>query len=501
MFLNFSDIEESDSITNADICIVGAGAAGISMALQYINTPYGVLLLEGGAIRHSQESQGIYDGETLANGMNHDQYLISSRLRRFGGTTGHWAGFCRPFDDTDFEVRDWVPNSGWPISASDLIPYYDTAAKLLQIKTFNTTDDRTAIENRLLDNDNFTLKDYHFSPPTRFGKEYRKDLDSAPNIAVVLDANVIGVNLKENGEHVTSLEAASVYKVEKRVKFSASQFVLATGGIENARILLNSNNLHKKGIGNQYGIVGKYFMEHPEYDKPWNMTLALPNNDPSAFTYNPGSVSGKTAAIMPTTQTQQRYKMLNASAMLQTYMPGAATRKFAGISNAINYIDSLKIPDFSKAPYQAYSIYLRTEMTPRENNHCYLVNKKDIFNNQKIALKYKVDELADHTISTFANALGVEFGYNGMGRVNNHYASGRHLTEMKIGAHHMGTTRMASIAQKGIVNSNCKVFGINNLYIAGSSVFATSSYANPTFTIVALALRLTKHIQSLMASK
>jgi choline dehydrogenase-like flavoprotein len=500
MFYNFSEIAENDSILNADICIVGAGAAGITMALQYINTPYRILLLEGGAISYDDKYQRLYQGKTTKNDKEDSKYLISSRLRMFGGTTGHWNGFCRPFDDLDFEVRDWVPNSGWPISAPDLIPYYDAAAKLLQIKPFNLADDRTAIANRFLDDDTFTVKDYHVSPPTRFNEVYRKDLESASNIAVVLDASVVNINLEDNGEQVSSLDVASIYKTNKRVKFKARQFVLATGGIENAKVLLNSTDLQQKGIGNQNGIVGKYFLEHAEYNKPWNMTLALPNNDPAPFMFSPTPASRKTAAIMPTVQTQRQHKILNASGMLQTYKPESVNKNFTGISNAINYIDSLKASRSSPAPYQPYSIFLRTEMTPNENNHCYLVEEKDVFGNQQVALKYKVDELIDHTISAFAKILGVELGYKGIGRVNSYYTSGIHLTKMRNGWHHMGTTRMASSDQKGVVDSNCKVFGINNLYIAGSSVFATSSYANPTFTIVALALRLTKHIQSKLTS-
>ncbi len=500
MFYNFSDIAENDSILNADICIVGAGAAGISMALQYVNKSCRVLLLEGGVINYDEKFQRLYHGETLKNGMTDAKYLESSRLRMFGGTTGHWAGVCRPFDVADFEVRDWIPNSGWPISASDLTPYYDAAAKLLQIEPFVMDDERSATGNQFLDNDIFSIRNYHFSPPTRFSKVYSKDFSSAPNIAVLLDANVVNINLKENGKHVSSLEVASIYNAGKKVKFRASQFVLATGGIENAKILLNSNDVHTKGIGNQYGLVGKYFMEHPEYSKPWNMALALPDNDPSTIIHNSASVSRKVAAIMPTAQTQRRYKMLNASGILHTYKSESVRKKFVGISDAANYIDSLKMPGIPYDAYQPYSIFLRTEMTPNESNLCYLVDKKDIFGNQQVALKYRVDELTDHTISAFAKILGIELGYSGIGRVNNYYTSGKHLTNMRHGWHHMGTTRMASSVQNGTVDSNCKVFGISNLYIAGSSVFATSSYANPTFTIVALALRLAKHIQLQLAS-
>src|SRR4030095_13090296 len=118
------------SFIHGDICIVGAGAAGISMALDWINTPYNVILLEGGGFGYDERVQQLYDGKTTGQ-----RYypLQSSRLHFFGGTTGHWAGFCSNFDAIDFKKRDWVPHSGWPLQKSELDPFYKRAHKILEL--------------------------------------------------------------------------------------------------------------------------------------------------------------------------------------------------------------------------------------------------------------------------------------------------------------------------------------------------------------------------------
>src|SRR6478609_7783706 len=125
---------ENDSIIEGDICIVGAGAAGISLAMEWINTPYKVILLEGGGFELDARMQDLFRGKSVGQ-----RYypLQSSRLHYFGGTSGHWAGFCSPFDKIDFEKRDWVKNSGWPIQLKDLNPYYKRSWKLVELDSDN----------------------------------------------------------------------------------------------------------------------------------------------------------------------------------------------------------------------------------------------------------------------------------------------------------------------------------------------------------------------------
>ena len=491
MYYNFPDLTSSevDNILDADICIVGTGAAGISMALQFIKTNKRVLLLEGGTIGVTEQSQKLYHGPTVENGVDKKDYLASSRIRMFGGTTGHWAGYCRPFDEIDFEVRDWVPNSGWPITMSDLIPHYDMTSALLQIKPFDMSNDLAIAENRVIDTERFKIRNYHLSPPTRFHETFRSGLQKPEHISVVFDANVININLVEDGSRVMSLDIASLNDKDKKAKVKAKQFVLATGGIENVKLLLNSNDVKTKGIGNDNDNVGKYFMEHPEYDSPYAMALAI--DDVAAQNFVHFGPTRQLPSIMPTAKTQRQHKILNASVELRRYKPSRATKK-----NLENATKSFAQLDPANENYKTFTTFIRTEMPPIASNRCYLVDDKDTFGNQNVGLSYSVDESSEYTVQTLAKTLGRELGQNGIGRLNTSYKTGDHKEKMLYGWHHMGTTRMSASPEDGVVDKNCQVFGVSNLYIAGSSVFSTSSYANPTFNLVALALRLADYLKS-----
>lgn len=491
MYYNFPelDVSELDKLLDADICIVGSGAAGITLALQFIRSDKRVVVLEGGVTGITSDSQELYHGATTANGEQLEHYLPSSRLRMFGGSTGHWAGYCRPFDAHDFIARDWIPNSGWPISMQELTPFYEMASALLQIKSFDIDNDLSIPENRFINNERFYVRNYHMSPPTRFHQTFRAGLQKPENISIIFDANVTKLKLAENGSRVESVEIASLNDGTKRAKVKAKQFVLATGGVENAKLLLNSNDVQKNGVGNEQGNVGKYFMEHPEYDAPWAMALDMEDAPTRAFLLFQPTMQLPT--LMPTPSTQREHKLLNASIELRHYKPRRLPRdEFVAAASLFEQFSS------AKESYKTFTAYVRTEMPPLPENKCYLADDKDVFGNQQVALSFAMNELTDYTLSTLSELVGLELGINNIGRVNTSYQSGDHKTKVGYGSHHMGTTRMSSNTSDGVVDKNCKVFGVSNLYVAGSSVFTTSSYANPTFTIVALALRLAQHLKS-----
>ncbi len=190
------------------------------------------------------------------------------QLRYFGGNTNAWGGWCRPLDDMDFRRRPWVEDSGWPFSASELAPYYQSAHTLCQIpvpeydpeETVKSLDKKHA---RVLPFDRSKLETtiYRFSPPTRFGQVYREELAKAGNIQCILHANVLNINVIPTAARVTDVAVGSL--AGNRFTVSASCFVLAAGGIENSRLLLLSNDVVANGLGNQHDLVGRYFMEHP----------------------------------------------------------------------------------------------------------------------------------------------------------------------------------------------------------------------------------------------
>ena len=253
-----------DGTLRADVCIVGAGAAGISMALQFLGSGIEVLLLESGAVGEEPDTQALYVGAVADEQLHSppDRY----RQRRFGGTTTIWGGRCVPLDPIDFEARDYVPHSGWPFAREALLPYYPAANRLCEAGDFSYTAAATfhdggrpmieGFESAYFSSD--TLE--RFSCPTDFGARYGHRLRVAPNITIVMHANVTAIRLQADGERVASLDVRSLGG--KRLQARAAHFVLAAGGLEVARLLLASRDVQADGIGNQHDVVGRYYMCH-----------------------------------------------------------------------------------------------------------------------------------------------------------------------------------------------------------------------------------------------
>ena len=257
-----------DKTFEADLCIVGAGAAGITIAREFADQGFSVILLESGGFEFEQETQALYRGETTGPFMpGGGTYLSRVRSRYFGGSTNCWEGQCRPLDEIDFEERSWVPHSGWPFPKSHLAPFYERAASVCQITPFGY-DVRNALSPSrpaltVGNDDTIETKLFHLSPPTHFGEVYRKELVEAQNIQVFLYANAIDIVANANASAVDLLEVQCL--TGNRLWVRAAFYVLATGAIENARLLLFSNKLQKAGLGNQNGLVGRYFLEHANW--------------------------------------------------------------------------------------------------------------------------------------------------------------------------------------------------------------------------------------------
>lgn len=261
MFFDARQLDQ-EQIIEVDICIIGAGAAGITIAREFIGTSTKVALIESGGLAYDAKTQSLYEGSNIGIVTFNPEI---NRLRYFGGTTNHWAGHCRPLDNIDFEKRRWVPYSGWPISRSDLDPYYVRAQPIVGLGPYKYEDlefwqKKVGSPKLEFDENRLNTVVYNQSPPTRFGQEYRQELKDAKNINVYLNANVLDIKTNDMATRVTSLNIACIDGPHFPLK--ASIFILATGGMENARILLLSNNVNPAGLGNDNDMVGRYFMDH-----------------------------------------------------------------------------------------------------------------------------------------------------------------------------------------------------------------------------------------------
>ncbi len=503
---------ENNSLIEGDICIVGAGAAGISIALDWLDTSYKVILLEGGGFNYDTRVQQLYQGKTTGQ-----KYypLMSSRLHSFGGTTALWGGFCAPFDAIDFKKRDWVEHSGWPISKKDLDPFYKRAKDKLDLHSDNYSIDywqKKDISRKSLPIDKNVVWDkiWQFSRPSRFGVKYKDTIIEAKNIHLYTFANVTEILANENISEIKEVIIKNYRGKTHKVK--ANYFILACGAIQNSRLLLTSNKQMSVGLGNQNDIVGKYFMEHVEIKsaelwltKPFSMDLYMLNSKKTKAR----------AELAITSDIQEKFKILNGTASLEPltkarhmesqieHWKNEDLRKNAYrrtlwekiINRALIYKESR-----IKSINTAYELFTRIEQAPNPLSRITLGKEKDSLGVPKANLHWVLTSFEKRSIRKIYEIIGQQIGKAAIGRVklmdylqDENDESWPEFTSG--GWHHMGTTRMHNNPKNGVVDSNCKVYDIDNLFIAGSSCFTTAGAVNPTFTLVALSLRLSDFLK------
>jgi ectoine hydroxylase-related dioxygenase (phytanoyl-CoA dioxygenase family) len=231
MFVDARTVPDGSRI-ESDVCIIGAGAAGITIARELRGRPLRVALLESGWLTPDATTQSLYAGE-----VSEQRYfsLDSARNRYFGGTTNKWNGECRLLDAQDFEPRDWIPDGGWPFGLDHLLPFYDQAQSLCQLGPFAYAADdwrERGVRPIAFPSERIHSCVLHYSPPTRFGRVYRDDLEGATNVVTYLGANVVDLETPNPPNRVSAARVACLSGSGFRV--AARLFILATGGIENA---------------------------------------------------------------------------------------------------------------------------------------------------------------------------------------------------------------------------------------------------------------------------
>ena len=297
--------------TPYDLCIVGAGAAGITVARQFVNSSVRVCLLESGGTDFDEATQELYAGPNI--GMPYYD-IVDARLRFFGGTTNIWGGRCIPMDAIDFERRSWVAHSGWPITRDDLNPYYRRAHAAMGLGEFEYSEQLWAGREKrppAFDPQHLFTRFWRFDTTQEpFAATRCNDIIGAPNVDVVLHANVVHLQANEQANQLQHVVIQTLSKQQINIK--ADRYVLATGGIENARLLLISRDIEKSGIGNRNDHVGRYFMEHQHgrvgqvlTDDPWSIWHMFHKFPPQRRAYrcsHPALCAGSTGALWCTQQ-------------------------------------------------------------------------------------------------------------------------------------------------------------------------------------------------------
>jgi choline dehydrogenase-like flavoprotein len=537
-------------ILQAAVCIVGAGVAGISMAMRYIDSNVDVLVLEAGGFDEEPQTQALYAGVVVDSGAHSppDRY----RQRRFGGTSTIWGGRCMPYDPIDFEPRDYVPASGWPFGREELMPYYPLANRLCEAGEFRYTAEEALPGGGRAIVEGFSSADFsddsleRFSCPTDFGARYGHRLRQARTITVVLHANVTRVQLASSGDRVSELRIQTLGG--KRLLARADHYVLATGGLEVPRLLLASRDVRVQGIGNDRDVVGRYYMCHLA-----GTIGAIRIQRPLDAVYHgyeitdEGIYCRRRFALRP--QAQRRHRLGNFVARLhhpritdpahrsavlsllylaKGFIPYEYAKRLHGeeksdfrswlahlgnvaagpLEAAVFAWHMLRDRKLSERKFPSiivrskanlYSLDFHAEQQPNVDSRVTLDSSNDALGMPRLQIDWRYTPGDVDTVKRAIALLAQAIRDSGVGEFD--YQPESVEAEMTrygaYGGHHIGTARMGSDARSSVVDSNCRVHGVDNLFIAGSAVFPTSSQANPTLSVVALALRLVDHLQTL----
>lgn len=518
------------SVLEADVCIVGGGAAAIAMAIQLAGKRLNVCILESGGLNFDEANQTLAAG--TQSGIPYFE-LTETSFRLLGGNTFRWGARTSPLKPIDFSERSWVPHSGWPLSREKLDPYYQRVFDFVGLhRPFNYEGnvwETFSIDPPAFDANTLQYCAFQFGKNVLLGELYRAQLQQEENIAVYLHASVQHIHCSAGGNHVERLDVATL--TSQRYVARARNYVLACGGIENPRLLLLSDSVNPDGLCNEHDLVGRYFMEHPTVSAG---TIVSNNWQKLHDFFSPGLVSGRLVefglALSPALQKSKQ--CLNAVArtnlvvsqdstqalrellwnLRHRRMPhqlrwyydnkwlqqrlGAVARNPLGImTNIVRHARG------KPKRFKVDSVFLevRTEQEPNPESRVTLSDQTDAFGQRRAHLHWSLTERDKNTMRVAAAAFNSELVRLGLGTLDTaNWLKTQDLswpTDMVGGHHHMGTTRMSENPRTGVVDSNCKTHALDNLYIAGSSVFPTVGYVNPTSTVLALAFRLAEHLE------
>ncbi len=509
---------------HADVCIVGAGVAGQTVARRLAGAGKSVILAESGGTDFDGDVQSLANGPNLG-----EEYypLRDSRLRLFGGTTAIWGGRSVALDPIDFVKRDWIAHSGWPITYEELDPYVDEAFAALELKRPRSWGD-IGQKAPDFDPDKVDARIWAFDQK---GERFTSasDLDH-PKIELVLNATLTSIRQGDGGA-VEALVFKSLAGTSLTVK--ANDYVIAAGGIETPRLLLACGEDRPNGVGNDHDLVGRFFMEHPHA----RGGAILPVTDDVAGMmkilgltkqklYHDGHRYA--AAYRPAEAAQERLCILNSA--LSLGIRRHAGQKAAGLQSLISTLKhSLPAKRSFRSTYQSlkkvtvnlapradsriaarwlrgkrdlkglYAV-VRAEQAPNPDSRVRLVDEIDALGVRRAGLDWRFLEVDRRSVAGLMGLLDEELRRLGAGRAEpaDWLVEGTKLWDFDPlisshpigGYHHMGTTRMGAGPREGVTDAECRVYGAPNLFVAGSSLFPTSGWANPTITIIALALRL-----------
>lgn len=541
----FESTHINRSVLRSKVCIIGGGPVGISCAYRLAKNGIHVTLVAGGGKKENRKEQDLYKGTVDPEGSH--EPLEENRRRMWGGTSTAWGGRCVPFNTIDFRKRSWIPNSGWPISkaeAEQCIPealsFCEAGRDLFDsTKLFPKTPQGILPGFDDLNWDSTQLE--RWSPPTNFAKTFNAFFKTSEFVDVLLDFHLTKLKYDLVSERIICAQVSSLSK--KNISVRADFYILAAGGLENARILLSNNERATKGLGNLYDMVGRFYQSHLvgvrgfvrlnsfksfnywfERDGPVYCRRRFRLSDCAQQKYKTGNIIG--FFLRDLHGTGIHHDAISSAAYLAKLIlgrgqdmhqrPWAVQRKWSSLLYHLGIIFKDGVQSgpfilkqvFSRAfsdrrlPYflpskrlNYFPLFYQAEQAPNFDSRVVLdYQNTDAFHIPRLKVRIKFSDVDFHTVDMFHALFEKRLTELGLGTF--HQAKEKNFI-FNSNAHHIGTTRMAATISSGVVDINSRVFGTHNCFMAGSSVFPTGGHANPTLLALSLSLRLASHIASL----
>ena len=547
MIIKPNEIRNNEEI-ESEICVIGAGTAGLTIAREFIDTSTNVVILESGGDKPDSTTKELIEGKNI--GLSYYD-LKETRERAFGGSSHLWyyvPGLrSRGLDAIDFEKKDWIPYSGWPISKTDLDPYYERAHKLFKLGPYTyryeswiNPDEHNYLRNK--EEDVFKTTMFQFARKDIFYNDYYNAFEKSENVKVFLESTVLNIETTENSQEVTHLTVSVKNELQFTVK--SRNFILAAGGLENARLLLLSNMHAKQGLGNDYDLVGRFFMEHPHIWGQGHAGTYYPDelekfNSNEIYNFHYRNGIPLLGYLIFKEEVIRHNKLLNITFDFRGESIQFPARYSEGVAAIRNVLSNMKHGRINKEMFRelgeffcngtavAYEcmrrlvngqvknwnrygleetgiiVKLMAEQAPNPDSRVVLGDEYDLFHQRNIHLDWRLTDLDLESMKRSMDILNKSLQKKGLGYIDLHLNTDLSDMARKIygGYHHMGTTRMHDDHTMGVVDKDCKLHGTHNLFVAGSSVFPTVGYANPTVTIAALAIRLADHLKKTIFSE
>lgn len=533
-----------------DVCVVGSGPAGLTLARELGSAGLRVCVLESGNFEPSEGATRSLS--ELASEGNFVQVNPDQRNRRFGGNSGFWGVHLNhttngvrliPYLPSDFERREGVPHSGWPFSREYLDPWYARAQLVLGAGpyAYDLKNWVTPETPPLPLGDRLQTAIFMFGNGEMFTQTYRRELELARNITIYTSSNALELETDESGQRIERVQVGTVQGL--RFTIEAKMVLLAAGGVENTHLLMLSDKVHKQGLGNQHDVLGRYFMDHPiaegghiyPRDRKIFERTALYDKRPVNDAHIMGgillsdelvvkeSLLNLTTWLFPRPMWSAREDSMKALRRFARGSSIAAGPKAAWgdftsalkgggavVDGIYNKVTGVPLPfwpnlaegewhrkqDRKHRAYGVFEVLHLLEQAPDPDNRLVLTDELDVLGRRKAKLITRWREIDRRGVDKGQQILDEELRAKKLGHFEAHRTPDNDLIWSSLGAsHHMGTARMHASPRQGVVDENCKVHGVHNLFVAGSAVFPTGSSLNPTLTICALAARLADHVK------